>query len=229
MSESLKRLKQIDTRTKSTVFGYIREMENTLSLFSNVPVLISYISLSYYNHGEYFHKSGSHKGMIVSEDKMTVTNCTGIKDENYDHTTYGYTWIDSTCNKIAKWKFKACGNAWICFVSKDNCEDGNCLNDTDEPNYGFTDCANNMCLKQYCNDRGNSTETKRFNMNFNVPFTVVLNAKQKTIGYYLENETKNEIKFIFENIKIGKDIKYKLAVNVPMDGDKITLMNFEID
>eukprot|EP01084_Bolivina_argentea_P045645 84023_1 len=123
MSEWFKRLKHIDMRSKYTVFGHIREMENKLSLFSNIPVLISYISLSYYNHGEYFHKSGLNKDMIVSEDKMTVTNSTGCDDSNYKHTTYGYTWIESTCDKIAKWTFKACGNAWICFVSKDNCED----------------------------------------------------------------------------------------------------------
>eukprot|EP01084_Bolivina_argentea_P082193 148825_1 len=229
MSESLKRLKQIDTRTKSTVFGYIREMENTLSLFSNVPVLISYISLSYYNHGEYFHKSGSHKGMIVSEDKMTVTNCTGIKYNNYNHTTYGCTWIDSTCDKIAKWTFKASDYAWICFVSKDNCENDNCLRNRDEPNYGFTDCSNKFLFRRYCNDKGVSTHTEGFNMNFNALFTVILNTKQKTIGYYLENETKNESKFIFKNIKIGEGIKYKLAVNMPRDGDKITLINFEIE
>eukprot|EP01084_Bolivina_argentea_P041411 76399_1 len=77
---------------------------------------------------------------------MTVTNCTGIKDENYDHTTYGYTWIESTCDKIAKWTFKACGNAWICFVSKDNCENENCLRYIDEPNYGFTDRSDGFSL-----------------------------------------------------------------------------------
>eukprot|EP01084_Bolivina_argentea_P041413 76401_1 len=148
---------------------------------------------------------------------MTVTNCTGIKDENYDHTTYGYTWIESTCDKIAKWTFKACGNAWICFVSKDNCENENCLVYRDEPNYAFTaftECSDELTLDRYWNDIGVSTQTVGFNMNFNVPFTVILNTKQKTIGYYLENETKNETKFIFENIKIGKDVKYKLAVNV---------------
>eukprot|EP01084_Bolivina_argentea_P106196 190108_1 len=48
MSESLKRLKRVDTRSTFAVFGYIREIETTLSLFSNVPELISYISLSYY-------------------------------------------------------------------------------------------------------------------------------------------------------------------------------------
>eukprot|EP01084_Bolivina_argentea_P045644 84022_1 len=158
MSNSLQRLKHIDMRSKYTVFGYIREMENELSLFSNIPVLISYISLSYYNHGEYFHKSGSNKGMIVSDDKMTVTNCTGIDQINYNHTTYGYTWIESTCHKIAKWYFKACGHAWICFVSKDNRENKNCIHSIDEPNYGFTD-INALYMSRSCSDTGESIKT----------------------------------------------------------------------
>ena len=56
---TLKQLKFVNKQYKYTVFGYIREKENEL-LLHNIPSIISYLSLTYYFHGEYFDKYGKH-------------------------------------------------------------------------------------------------------------------------------------------------------------------------
>eukprot|EP01084_Bolivina_argentea_P299913 517020_1 len=101
MAIYLKELKQINNRTKHSVFGYVREMHDKLSL-PNVPILISYLCLSYYYHNEYFAKSGDE--VEILNDKMSIKKIAGHCD--YNNTTYCNTWIESTSNKIAKWTLK---------------------------------------------------------------------------------------------------------------------------
>ena len=128
---TLKKLKQIDNRFKYAVFGYVRSMEPQLSHY-NVPVLISYICLSYYYHNEYFAKKGDN--VELSNNNMTVNKL----NVGWNNTTYGNIWIESDIDQIAKWTFKLSSNgAWISILSKDNRINKDCLQSTDEPIYGF--------------------------------------------------------------------------------------------
>ena len=63
MTASLKQLKQINEKTKMSVFGYVKEMQLKLSL-CNVPTMISYLCLAYHSHGEYFNIYGNNFGII---------------------------------------------------------------------------------------------------------------------------------------------------------------------
>ena len=120
MAACFKQLKSIKKDTRFTVFGYVRQNENKLSLYCNIPSMISYLCLSYYYHGEYFEKAGH--DIQISNDKMTVTKVT--QECNWDNAAYGKTWIDSSIDQIVKWKFKINTlerSIYICLVSKDNC------------------------------------------------------------------------------------------------------------
>ena len=78
MSSVFQKLNSIDNRIKHSVFGYVRSIEAQLSI-CNIPVLISYITLNYYYHNEYFSKYGQQ--VKLSNNNMTVTK---IKTLNED-------------------------------------------------------------------------------------------------------------------------------------------------
>eukprot|EP01084_Bolivina_argentea_P037159 68702_1 len=221
MATTLKQLKQINDHTKRSVFGYVREIQEKLSL-PNIPILISYLCLSYYYHNEYFSKSGHQ--IEISNDKMSIKKITG--DCNYKNTTYCNTWIQSTSNKIAKWTFKTnkyCedinGGFYICFVSnyddKIN-EDCSVYELKYMPNYAFYPTCDEVIV--FDNDQGEDVMDEYIDLS--KQFTIVLNLKQKTIGYESSN--------IIKNIEIGNDIKYKLAINIYETGCGISLIDFDL-
>ena len=70
---TLKELKSIAKPPRYTAFGYIRDMEKQLKL-SNVPIMINYLCLGYYFHGEYFEKCG---------DDLMITSKQNESDENH--------------------------------------------------------------------------------------------------------------------------------------------------
>ena len=131
-----KQSKSIKKDTRFTVFGYVRQNENKLSLYCNIPSMISYLCLSYYHHGEYFEKAGD--DIQISNDKMTATKVT--QEYNWDNTAYGKTWIDSSVDQIVEWKFKINileKSIYICLVSKDNRLNRDCNTRDDTPNFGI--------------------------------------------------------------------------------------------
>ena len=138
MTACLKQVKSIKKETQFTVFGYVRQNENKMALFCNIPSMICYLCLSYYYHGEYFEKAGD--DLQISNDKMTITKVSN--KVNWLNTAYGKTWIDSNIDQIAEWKFKMNkleNYICICLVSKDNRLNEDCSIGDDAPNFGFCD------------------------------------------------------------------------------------------
>ncbi len=205
-------------RIQHAVFGYIRKMENILSLFSTVPIIIIHICLVYYYDDEYFIKSDcNNTGIIVSNDRKSFMNSTHKFD--WIPTIYGYTQVESTENQIAKWTFKIAGYVAIFFLSKHNHQiPSNCVTTTVRPYYGFSNY-----WKWRCDELTNTSECFQVNLDLYDSFTVILNTQQKTIGLILSD---NNTECIFENIKIGQDIKYKLAITMPRHGSTIKLIDF---
>ena len=70
---TLKELKKIPLKIRSAVFGYMRQTEKQLYL-STVPIMVYYLCLGYYFHGEYFEKAGN--DLQISDDKMCVERIT---------------------------------------------------------------------------------------------------------------------------------------------------------
>eukprot|EP01084_Bolivina_argentea_P037160 68703_1 len=224
MATTLKQLKQINDHTKRSVFGYVREIQEKLSL-PNIPILISYLCLSYYYHNEYFTKSCDE--IEISNDRMSIKKIKG--DLSYANTTYCNTWIQSTSNKIAKWTLKAtaCSSyIYICLISnyddKMN-EDCSVYESKYMPNYGFHKKNYDIMI---CEDFGEAVDVMDECIDFNEQFTIILNLKQKSIGYQYDSNDK--VRNIIENIQVGNDIKYKLAINIYETGCGISLIDFDL-
>ena len=102
MTTSLKKIKSIKKEIQFTVFGYMRQSENELSLFCNITEGIYYICLAYYYLGEYFEKAGD--DIRISDDQMTITKMKS--NACWKNTSYGNIWIDSWIHQIVEWRFK---------------------------------------------------------------------------------------------------------------------------
>ena len=117
MALNLKRLKAVNDKDTFTVFGFIRNTQNELSM--NVPMMIFYLCLGYFFEAEYFEKCGNN--MQISADKLTITQ---IEERIGNYNGYalyalGYSfckrWIKSHIPQIAIWKLKINrihGNKW---------------------------------------------------------------------------------------------------------------------
>ena len=92
-----KKLKAIPSAPKFTVFGYGRSIEKHSTIL-NIPVMIHYLILGYYYHGEYFEKSG--KELIISEGKMSVQRSEVSEWSRYKRNAYCKTWIKSNIKQI---------------------------------------------------------------------------------------------------------------------------------
>ncbi len=133
MSHALKKIKSIDNGNKFTVFGYIREMEQELHLYSNIPAMISHLCLLYYFIDEYFDKCCDQ--ITISDNGKTITkhDC----DNSWKNSSYGNVWIESKTKQIVKWtiKFNGCGiSTYFGLVSTDNRLNENFSSEDDSPN-----------------------------------------------------------------------------------------------
>ena len=206
MSSVFQKLNSIDNRVKDSVFGYIRVKEKQLSL-DNIPALISYITLNYYYHNEYFAKHG--KQVKLSNNNMTVTKQEIIEDrEEYENTTYGNTWIDSTIPQIARWTLRfdieiSSAGLTVLLLSNDNRLDEECCKADDEPYYGFDSSGTLFYDVDDADCSANEGDTDIY-LNPG-QFSIILNTRNKTIC--LEKDDSSEVIWIFKNIETGKSIK----------------------
>ena len=211
-----KQLKDMDTRWKFIVFGYIRQKENELSLY-NVPSMISYLCLKFYFHGEYFTKCTGN--LKISNDKMSVNafkNLVGYLDQ----VVYGNLWIDSLSNCIARWTFKINKNNIRIIVSSTE-ELGSSQKDR-SPYYFFGKGLSGSYQDQPSPGFSQSTASA---FTIRDVMTLTLNTKEASIS--LQKKDKSAL-IMFKNIKTGQDIKYKLATSLVKEGDSITLIDFDL-
>ena len=69
---TLQNVKFADKRTRSIVYGFIRRIENSLSI-SNIPTEIYDIFLAFYYCPEFFDKARL-DCFKISDDKLKITN-----------------------------------------------------------------------------------------------------------------------------------------------------------
>ena len=218
MQRILKRLKQIDTKFKLPVFGFIRETENDLSSLLNIPMMIYYLCLAYYFEQDYFEKCT--KNMTISANKMTVTH-NGI-DPGWAYS-WCKQWVDSHVFQITKWKIKI--NRIPSFKSMriDIASD-------DKQNTGFIrpESAN---YRMYNNMNTTTYSYKKWSINkfggiiFNTGdiLSIILNTRMRTISV-IKND--DPIQVIWQNIQIDTSIRYRLCVICCHDGNSASLIYF---
>ena len=99
-------MKNIDYKIQNLVFGYIQNIQESLSkeynIFNNAPSLINYICLAFFYFPafgkipSYLEVSGFHKNIVTKLKCDLMWNC----------SIFGNQWIKYDINKIIKWKFR---------------------------------------------------------------------------------------------------------------------------
>eukprot|EP01084_Bolivina_argentea_P188006 323728_1 len=218
----LSNVKQADKRSKYTVFGYIREMESNFNL-ENIPMLISYLCLSYHYDPEYISKARD-DAFEISKNRLIITSKKTICFR--DHTIYCNQWIHSMSNVIAKWTFKinyvpnASSIDGIYFGLASEQNDNGIYNDfsnSKAANYAVSDCGD-----KYTHDAESITENVG-ELHSNDEVTYTLDLQNATFGCKINNN--NEL-ILFEYIKQSNDIKYKMVIQIAGKGGSVTLKNF---
>ena len=232
MAEILKQLPKVNKRYKFAVFGYVRRIQKESSL--NIPVLIHYLCLNFYFHGEYFDKCGDK--MAISNGLMTLTKISPHSD--WDNTCYGKTWIKSNIKQIAQWIFKIdtmikpindeMDQIFIYFLSKDNKTNKDCGVGEDNPYFGFSNGGDQDWERiDGVNLEKEEQPLQKFTFKHKDTISVVLDTKNGKITAKKQDD--HEMKIIYDDIDMDQSIKYKLGVQLRNQYTSITLLNFSID
>ena len=220
MASHLKQLKRIKNDIRFTVFGYLRQNENKLALFCNIPALISYLCLSYYYHGECFYKPGH--DIKISDDKMRITKIEN--NEDLMNTSYGKTWIDPSIHQSVRWKFninKLMIVMYIKLVSKYIRINGNASESVDAPFFAFNNCATKAV---YGGESPNHYVSTNFRENEQI--SMIFNTKIKELHVELHDGKKI---LLWKNMPIADGVKYKMAITMYSKQDSISLTDFQCD
>ena len=225
MALSFARLKQIDGRCRSIVFGYVRQMQNVYSL-SNIPSIISYFCLGFYFQDEYFEKAADY--IQISDDKRTITATESTK--NFYTGAIGSKCIDPKLHQIATWTFKinkvfdtddtrklsrkwrAVSERIIIRIISNIADYG-----VSGPSYGF--CS-----------RGCRYIRRAFRCGWPYPFTkgdivtVKLDTKERK---YMARKNDEKWINVHEGIQV-KGVRYKIAVYLPAKDGSVTLIDFKL-
>ena len=217
-SFELKTAKQADERSKLLVFGYIRNINDTQQISTNISDLIWIMILIYYMEHEYFDSFGD--DLQLSNDKKMVTKIK--RDNNWDNNCYGIIEIASTNNNcIYEWKFKIklssgdCGHCVIGITAEEH-----------TPNIDFEE--NDGCHYALSSTGFNYTQkydwiTQCDDFSHNDHVTLQLNMAQKEIRYLTDDE---DLGIIYKNINHGDDVIYRLFVAINAIGDSIEITDF---
>ncbi len=223
MSSFLKLLSKVDTKTKATVYGWIREAEISLQI-AQIPMMLSSICILYYRDEEIFDTIAKHTKL--SQNKKCVTK---IGADYECNCNYGLTEIASNSDYICRWDLKIIkksesvrggirvgissirksGDFWkICKEITTGIYMYSSWRRKLDP---FEDLDNN-CWKLY---------GKRFGENDIV--SIILDLKRQQIRYLVNGEDQG---IANRNVQKSDEIKYQLLVVMAMSDDCVEIMNF---
>ena len=237
---SFKFLKQINDRTKMSVFGYIREMQTKLTL-PEIPMVICYLCLAYKSHADYFdpddeNELRSDTRAKLSKDRLTLTNVK-TRTEEYDNALHGYGHqiIPSNKNIVATWKVKVNSVSKVIHsLNDDEWRSGiqfhffTLLDDYDYGHniFGFESSWVGRTYVQL-----SLTENlEECNCDYDIAgvgdiLTIVLDTNEKRVLVKINDSAFHHV---FKNIPIGDTVNYRLAVKLPYKGDSVSIIDFEL-
>ena len=218
MSSKLKQLKEIDTKTKYTVSGYIRKKHKLLFkssnylLFQNIPISVSSLCTLYYHCMDHFEIIN--KQLSVSNNNKTLT-----KHENgMVNSSYGSWLIQSTSDYIYKWNLEYSDNYFIVGIASEPFgTDLSFCNDKRGKHYCFCPSFNTIHCHKYSSGTFRKCE-KRLSLDKEIGLELDLKKKQLSVF----NDKDKMV--IFDNLEIGKDIAYRLAVRMCYTDSTITII-----
>ena len=216
-------LKDADQRSKDTVNGYLRELQNMVDPDYSTPPLIEYCCLAYYLRDEYFTKCGN--AMRINEEKDTATNTNSLMQ-----TVYGNILIDPMNDKVSEYKWEIelleCSGQYG-YIGLDS-SDKKCSNtnfavpgNNRHVFYGYATDGFFDWQKDY--DKGLSA--LRYGKEIHrehETITMVLNIKDASLRYYRNGKDLGVVK---PSIKL--DLKYYFAVMIRTKGQSVKIVDFQ--
>ena len=227
----LKKLKEIDNKTKNLISGYNKTISKNLShhnLFQHIPLMIHSLCILYYFIPEHFEIEGLYAK--ISKDKKSVT----WTNNDYESTTYGFMKISSLESNIK------C--RWSIYVNNGQNRNGSMISigisSNNEYNKDYTawrmDQYNKLKLYSHYayngwagyttsnHGVGNQTEAQSFFKGDTID--CVLDLKHKKVTFYKNGLDQNNA---FTDIDIGNNIVYRLAISMGSKNNKVTIVKFK--
>eukprot|EP01084_Bolivina_argentea_P259276 437444_1 len=234
--------KLITTYAHLLTYGYIRNHENENDI--NVAYPIYNICLLHYYIHFYFGNNHSSKAQLFGNNHETVTFIDEFDEDDPNQLfdtcwVYGKHWIHSISNKIIKYHIKINNNSGrslsIGIISNDQQTETMQTNgisiQNDIYHYTFDDDG-------YKNR--NDLDENFFSVDYNYNYgywdgcLVILTLDLKVRSLSLDIEFTNDFQHLehkfkhgqWNNIKIGNDIKYKLAISAGWKDHSVTILNY---
>ena len=223
-----------DQDIKNIVSIYVKIVllkSKTATINRNIVPIIDKI-VAFYHPKEYFEIIG--QDIEISYDKLTITS----SDLSWNNTTYGKNWIDSTSNTITKWTFKI--NKLVTGHIDEGIEifigitsSKSIYNDrdfTDFPRhcymYAFSNFDQYAVCNGYTGGRYEYHDTNTYFTKFKTGDVLMfaLDLKKKIL-FTKVNDDSAEIQY--DQVKVGQNISYKLAVTMNDFENSISLLDFE--
>eukprot|EP00483_Globobulimina_turgida_P002935 UN02940 len=210
-------LSLIDQRDKDLVFGYCRTTEHILQSICIPPLVVNTI-LPFYYSAEYFCKAGD--DIEISNKNMTITKI--ATQLSWRNSAYCNVWIDSMSNSIVSWQFIIDNGTHMSFgfVSHDNCCNSYYSNVEDRPVYEY-----NISGRVEVNGMHHRTLGDVLRPTAGETFEVTLDLRNRN-AFLCILPKRNGKHVIFEDIVIGKDIRYKMVVSLCNIKYQLTLNKF---
>ena len=228
---------------KYTVFGYVRRVESLIRsspfhLFQSIPINITCFCVSYYQTQEYF-ETVNNENIKLSKYKTFIYKFhqgPEYKDFEHDHgldnTTFGKLSISSTSQAICKWYLKINNipktpkRQDLCpfiigIVSKLSSANKEFTCHLSHENYKFY--AYEIDTKILGAHVGGFIENYGQKFKDNDIICIKLDLKRREIKYYKNGKS---FGIAFDNIDIGEDIDYRLAVTIGHKYGEISILKF---
>ena len=208
--------KNADKRSKYTVFGYTRKLEESLKL-QTIPPIVLYLCIAYIYNPEFFARVRE-DAFKISDDKLSVTNIQEILWSQ--HCIYLNQWIESTSKSIVTWIFKMDkmrGGKYLAsfvIISKEKDVE---QQPRDMPYYEFLDNGSIGTADKGCA----SNKDAAFGENDQVK--IKLNLSKATVSIQIND--KDEI-ICDSAVQISEDIKYKMALLLSPSDAIVSLKEF---
>ena len=219
-------LKFVDQRSKDTVNGYLRELQNMVDRDYSTPPQVEYCCLAYYLRDEYFTKCGDR--MRINEEKDTATNTDGEPQ-----TVYGSILIDPTNDEILEYKWEIelleCQGQYA-YIGLDS-SDKQCLNTNfaaylrnKHVFYGYATDGFFDWQEHYGGGLTAVVSYGRLDHGSRVheTITMVLNIEDASLRYYRNGKDLGVVK---PSIKL--DLKYYFAVMIRTKGQSVKIVDFQ--
>ena len=231
MACQLKKLKEIDKRTKHLISGYNKIITKNLSnhnLFLHIPLMIHSLCILYYYETDRFEIAGKYAEISNNGKSVTATA------SDYESTTYGYIKISSLNSNVkCRWSIfidngrnKNGSMISIGISSNDECDKDYTAwrMDTPEKLQSYSHYAYNGWAGYTTSIRGvgNGTEAESFFKGDTID--IILDLKHRKVTFYKNGVDQNNA---FTDIDVGDDIVYRLAVSMGSRDNKVTLVKFK--